>query len=131
MPYGVRGGVCSREERRLGHSVGCPCGLSAEEAAQCPTTSRSGPAICEDGGLSRNQRRPEEPAPVMLGRQLGLRRAGVVRAESCQEAGLPSPGSVEPYPRMASTRSSEDFRLCTCHLQVMLEGMACGDSACG
>lgn len=108
MPYVVPGGECSRVERRLGHSIGRPCGLSAEEAGQCPMTSRSGPAICEDGGLSRDQRRPEEPAPVMLGRQTGLCAERVsfelspARKRGCLLPGARSP--VHTWHRLGAQR---------------------------
>lgn len=131
MPYSVREGVSSWVEIRLDHSIRCPCGLSAEEAAQCPMTSRSGPGICEDGGSSRDQRTPEEPAPIMLGRQCRLR----VERVSFEGSPARKQGCLLGERRTLSTGGVDsELRgswLCACRLQALLEGLPLSDSACG
>ena len=113
MPYSVREGVSSWVEIRLDHSIRCPCGLSAEEAAQCPMTSRSGPGICEDGGSSRNQRTPEEPAPIMLGRQCRLRVERVsFEGSPARKQGCLFVGAQNPVHRRRRLRAQGFLALC-------------------
>lgn len=63
-------------------------------------TSRSGPGICEDGGSSRDQRTPEEPAPVMLGHQSRLRAERVsFEGSPARKRGCLFPGAQNPVHR--------------------------------